>query len=60
MTKKYTDMYVWYAKDIAKKFLDLDICQAKASDIFECCVDFDIYTQQLRSRLFELADRKDV
>ncbi len=46
-------------KILQKKFLNLDINHSNISDIFECCVDFDFYTQQLRARLYALADKKD-
>lgn len=52
--------HAWDAKEAAKKFLKIDISQSNynISDIFECCVDFDIHTQLLKSALQELANKR--
>lgn len=48
--------HAWAAKESARRFLRIDI-NAKDVDItevFECCVDFDLHTQIVRARLYDL------
>ena len=51
--------HAWAAKESARRFLRIDI-NAKEVDItevFECCVDFDLHTQIVRARLYDLIQK---
>lgn len=51
--------HAWAAKESARRFLRIDI-NAKDVDItevFECCVDFDLHTQNVRARLYDLIQK---
>lgn len=51
--------HAWAAKETARRFLKIDINaeDVNVTDVFECCVDFDIHTQIVRSRLYDLVQR---
>lgn len=51
--------HAWAAKETARRFLKIDINaeDVNVTDVFECCVDFDIHTQIVRARLYDLVQR---